>query len=160
VRRAGLLLTALLFSGCATDRPGPRRPQPPDVIPTQLVMSVGPFEDTNRNGYPDSATVTVYVFSDSYPEASILLPATLTFKLTGRRSGIQREWAFNEEQTRSLLRRGPAGPGYVVRLSLLDNSQSDEIRDTRADLVALYRTASGVEITSAVEEVVVGRAPR
>ncbi len=86
-------IAASLLGGCVTDGPktGPKRPQPSNAVPTQFVPSIGSFEDTNANGYPDSATISIYVFSDSYPEASILVPGTLSFRLTTRDGKVLRE---------------------------------------------------------------------
>ncbi|GJQ30309.1 MAG: hypothetical protein HBSAPP03_21930 [Phycisphaerae bacterium] len=152
----------LAAAGCAaTSAPrGPKKPPPSGVVPTQIVTSIGPFDDTDANGYPDSATVSVYIFSDAYPEASIMLPATLTFRLRGKSGTVLREWDFSSEQTAGLVRRAPAGPCYVVRLSLLDTEAGDEVPESRADLSVTYRTLTGTTLVSVPEPVRVGRAGR
>lgn len=146
---------------CAGKRPqtGPRHAQPAGVRPNQMVASVGPFEDTNGNGYPDSATVSVYVFSDAYPEASVMVPATLLFRLAAKGVTL-REWHFDEAQAAGLVRRGPVGLGYVVRLSLLDSGQNDQVTDSRGELTVTFRAAEGVALTSVPESVRIGRSGR
>jgi len=150
------------MAGCVTDGPkrGPKGSQPKDVVPTQIVASIGPFDDTDGNGYPDSATISMYVFADAYPEASVMLPATLSFRLRAKDGSTIREWAFTEERTASLVRRGPAGLCYVVRLSLLDTQGGDIVAETRGDLSVTYRTAAGVTLASVPEAVRIGRSNR
>lgn len=157
-----LVAAAVVLAGCASNEPrrGPRTAQPADVVPTQIVASVGPFDDTNANGYPDSATISLYVFSDAYPDASVMVPASLTFRLKGKDGAVIREWAYTAEQAAGLVRRGPVGLGYVVRLSLLETSGGDELPVTRADLSVTYATPSGVTLTSVPEPVRVGRVSR
>lgn len=154
------VLIAATCAGCSTPRPGPKRPQPVDVVPTQFVPSIGNFEDTNANGYPDSATISIYVFSDAYPEASILVPATLAFRLAARDGRVLREWSFDEHQTAALVRRGPVGPGYVLRLSLLDQGGTDVLSESRGDLVVIYRSKNGATLTSLPETVRIGKPGR
>lgn len=150
------------FAGCVSDGPkrGPKGTQPVGVIPTQIVTSIGPFDDTDGNGYPDSATISLYVFADAYPEASVMIPATLIFRLRAKDGATLREWAFTEDRTASLVRRGPVGLGYVVRLSLLDTEGGDTVTETRGDLSVTYKTVSGVTLTSVPEAVRIGQSKR
>lgn len=150
------------MAGCVTDGPkrGPKSSQPKNVVPTQIVTSIGPFDDTDGNGYPDSATISLYVFADAYPEASVMIPATLTFRLRAKDGSTIREWAFTEDRTASLVRRGPVGLGYVVRLSLLDTQGGDTIAETRGDLSVTYKSSAGVTLASVPEAVRIGRSNR
>ena len=150
------------LQGGVSDGPkrGPKGSQPAGVVPTQIVTSIGPFDDTDANGYPDSATISLYVFAETYPEASVMVPAALTFRLRGKDGTTLREWAFTEAQTASLVRRGPVGLGYVVRLSLLETEGGDTITESRGDLNVTYRTASGVTLSSVPEAVRIGRSGR
>jgi len=156
-----LCLCAALVVGCSnTPKRGPSRPPPPSVKPSLLVMSVGYFQDTNSNGYLDTVSGTLYVFANEYPEASLLLPASLTFHLTGREAKTIREWKLDEAQTAELARRGPAGPGYVFRISLLDNGGSDKIEETQGDLSVTYTTREGVSVRAAPNASRIGRIAR
>lgn len=157
---ATTLTVAFVVSGCQSQpKRGPKRPQPPSIQATQLLPSVKFFEDTDGNGFLDTVEVTLYVFSEQYPDASVYIPGAFEFKLTGREGRVLREWKMSEEQARAAVRRGPVGPGYIFRLSLLDGG-SDKIEETSAELFASFVPPGSPPVKSVSTTVRIGRTGR
>ncbi|MDX2132574.1 MAG: hypothetical protein SFY69_11040 [Planctomycetota bacterium] len=156
-----LAMLAMILVGCqSAPKKGPARPPPADIQPTQVLPYFSFFEDTNGNGYLDSSRVTIYLFSDAYSDASIMVPGTLSLRLTTRDGRVIREWKYTEDETARLVRRGPVGPGFVFVLSLLDNGGTDVIDDLKGELVAEIRLADGRPLSSVSNSVRIGRSGR
>lgn len=157
---AAMIAGAVLAGGCQSQpKRGPKRPQPPAIQATQLLPSVKFFEDTDGNGFLDTVEVTLYVFSEQYPDASVFIPGGFEFKLTGREGRVLREWKLNEEQARAAVRRGPVGPGYIFRLSLLDGG-TDKLDEASAELFASFVPAGSPPVKSVSTTVRIGRTGR
>lgn len=150
------------LGGCVTEHKprGPQRPQPEAVQPTSIFPSVRFFEDTDGNGYYDTTQVTVYLFAEVYPEASVRVPGTFVFRLRGQGGKELRAWNFDQAACDKALRPAPPGPGFVFRLSLLDAPASDAIDVEGAELTCEFTPAQGEPVRSVATPVRVGRVGR
>lgn len=159
---AAVLAAAMVLAGCVTEsKPrGPRHAQPVAARASSLFPSVRFFEDTDGNGYFDTTEVTVYIFSNTYPEASILVPGEFVFHLKGANGKAIRTWRFDQAACDKSLRRLPVGPGFIFRLSLLEGTAGDKLDDTAAELTTEFVPAEGDRVNSVATAVRVGRTGR
>jgi hypothetical protein len=126
----------------APPAPRPSPPQPADARPDHLVTTAPQVpEDTDRNGYYDQFTVTVYLFDSRYA-TPIDVPGTFEFRLSAPDGRELARWAFDESRTRAALRRFMVGPGYQFSLNLLD-AGGDRLPLTEALLCPEFRPAGG-----------------
>lgn len=161
-RTTAVLLAAATFlaSGCnSTPRRGPKHAQPDGVRPTQLLPSVKFAEDTDGNGYYDTIDVVLYAFSAQYPDASIYVPGTFSFRLIARDGRVIRQWPFGPESAAAAVRRGPVGPGYEFRLSLLEGA-GDRVEEPSAELTATFTPTGGQVLKAVATPVRIGRTGR
>ncbi|MFA6046619.1 MAG: hypothetical protein WC718_16660 [Phycisphaerales bacterium] len=158
---AAFAATLLLF-GCVTEsKPrGPRHAQPAAARASTLFPSVRFFEDTDGDGYFDTTEVTVYIFSNTYPEASILVPGEFVFHLKGANGKELRTWRFDQAACDKSLRRLPVGPGFIFRLSLLEGTGGDKLDDTAGELTTEFVPAEGDPVNSVATAVRIGRTGR
>jgi len=155
----------LASAGCVADGPprtAPPRPptaQPAGLTPDTLVLSVSQFpEDTDRNGYFDTAPVTVYLFDEPY-QAPIAAAGAFTFTFVTHAGAPVATWTFDAQKTAEARRQFMPGPGYVFRLSLLEQG-TDQLPPTQVLLRASFRPAGDgpVAQTRAATTVHLGRA--
>lgn len=159
---AAVSFALLCLPGCVTEsKPrGPQHPQPASARASTLFTSVRFFEDTDGDGYFDTTEVTVYVFSDAYPDASILVPGEFVFHLKGASGKQLRTWRFDQAACDKALRRAPVGPGFVFRLSLLDGEGGDKLEESAGELAIDFIPAQGDEVNSVATAVRIGRTGR
>ena len=139
---AGVLATV---AGCVSDEPARRAvaPQPAGVRPATLFLSADLPDDTDGNGYVDTVDVTIYVFGEGYEAAPIFVPGTFEFSLNHRGGPEMAGWTLTPDQAAGTLRRFAPGPGYRIRLSLLDLGLSDVMPAQEVDLAATFTAAAG-----------------
>lgn len=165
--RAALALLACVLSlaslpGCVTEsKPrGPHRPQPADVRATSIFPSIRFFEDTDGDGYYDTSEVTIYLFAESYPEASVRVPGQFVFHLKGP-GGIElRTWRFDQAACEKAVRPAPPGPGFFFRISLLNDAKGDKLDVESADLTCEFIPDTGDPVRSVATPVRIGRVGR
>lgn len=155
---AAVLIAMMLAPGCVSaeprDRPAPKQPQ--WARPSALLVSTSFPEDTDGNGYLDAIGVTVYVFDDQFPGASIQVPGAFSFSLTGPQGVTLARWDLTADQAAALVRSMPPGPGYVIRLSLLE--QGTDRTDVRnAELHTVFTPTSGQAVRAKALTVTIGR---
>lgn len=122
-----------------------------------MILSVGQFpDDTDRNGYYDTILVTVYLFSSAHA-LPVELPGGFSFRLTGPDDKPLADWSFNQQQTAAARRGFLPGPGYLFRLSLLDDG-TDTLNATEGSLRCRFEPVAGEPIEpKAGTTIVVGR---
>lgn len=136
---AAVASVVLACAGCVSEGP-PRRPKPRD-IPQQpsglnvdrLVVAASNFpQDTNGNGFYDTIIVTVYLYSDRYM-LPIVAEGEMEFRLVGREGAEIASWRLDAGTFAQRVRRFNPGPGYQLRLSLLD-SGTDQLPVSEGEL--------------------------
>ncbi len=140
VVRALIGVAAGGLAGCVTENPhaAPRPQAPASAVPNRLFLSVGQFPvDSDANGYLDAIDATVYLFDDRNLVSSLRADGTMAFRLATRDGVVIRQWSFAPEEISRLERQFQVGPGYLVRLSLLDGGK-DETPAREGDLTASY----------------------
>ena len=150
LRNAALLAACVAMTACATDRStrGKIGQPPSDAQPAHLVVSVlGKILDSNENGFPDTIVVVVNVLTRVHP-VPFTPPGTFVFRLEDDSGQVRVRWELDEEAT--LSARRPAtfiGPGYVFRLSILDQ-MSDSMPPTSLSLTATFLPTVGEQTES------------
>lgn len=117
-----VVIAGVAAPGCVADNPRrATQPQPAGIQPTEIqVFAPGRPEDSDVNGFLDSAPLTIYLWAPERFTQSIAVPGRFEFRLVSRDGAELRTWTFDEAATRDRLRRLQPGPGYVIRLSVLD----------------------------------------
>lgn len=156
---AACLLAASALIGCSS-QPTKSRPQVPpqplDLQPSSLLVWVqGPL-DTDANAYGDTFQITIQMYSEDYPMASIAVPGSYQFKLFGKEGKELASWKFTEAQASAAVRRGGPGPVYIVKLSLLDVG-GDKLKEQSAEFAAIFTPSKGQEVRSTPTSVRIGR---
>lgn len=148
--------------GCVTEtkQRGPHRPQPADVRPTSIFPSIRFFEDTDGDGYYDTSEVTIYLFAEAYPEASVRVPGQFVFRLKGPGGSELRTWRFDQDACDKAVRPAPPGPGFVFRLSLLNDAKGDKVDADSAELTCEFIPSTGEPVRSVATPVRIGRVGR
>ena len=166
---------AMFILGCQTTnvefssaRPLPPDPKPAKPVPSSATANAmalaveGKPADTDGNGYPDTITVSMYLFS--LPHASPMFEDG-TFVFTLQRDGSADaddshhlgQWRLNVDE----IQRGRTiyGPSHLVRLSLLEIG-SDRYPLMSANLHCRFEPADGRDAISprGVHWVQLGRA--
>ncbi|MDX2148449.1 MAG: hypothetical protein SFZ23_13095 [Planctomycetota bacterium] len=153
---ASLLAGVLPSGGCVVDdgRVGSSRsaskpaPPPRGAQPNRMLVSAAEPQDTDGNTFPDEILVTMYLFDDAHATASIAPPGSTVIRLVRQPEGeVLREWTFDEAKTKGALRRGPVGPAFEFRLSLLENG-GDVAPPTPVDVVPLFTPTGGEPVRS------------
>jgi hypothetical protein len=158
---SAILAGFLVLPGCAAD--GQRRepaPPPRDAQPTDLLPFVSFMDDTDGNGYRDTAVLTVLMFARNYPDASILAPGSLDLRLVGKGGRVIREWHLTADDLAGLAKRMPAGPAYYIRLSLLEGPGGDQVEETSADLHIGFAGPTGAPVKAMASGITIGRSGR
>lgn len=147
-----------LLAGCVADGPsrsvnGPG-PRPTNAVPTHLVVNMKDFTDTDRNGYLDSATATVYLFADGYA-----LPLDTTgsfeFTLTESSGATIADWHITPEQADPCRIKTQVGPGYAFNLDLRQvGAEKSEQHD--ASLIGQFTDTRGRTVRSGRLSVTIG----
>src|SRR5262245_30533374 len=95
---AGMVAVSCTLAGCVTEGPPlPPAPRPPppqaaDAKPDHIVSSAPQVpEDTDRNGFYDQISVTIYLFDDRY-RTPIDVPGSFTFTLTDEKGKALATW--------------------------------------------------------------------
>ena len=149
-RTAALLTLCVAMTACASDRTirGRVGEPPPDAKPAHLIVGVlGKILDSNDNGFPDTIVVVVNVMTRVHP-VPFTPPGTFVFRLEDESGQVLARWELDEETTRAARR--PAtfiGPGYVFRLSILDQ-MSDSMPPTSLSLSATFLPTVGEQTES------------
>lgn len=146
---AAALLTAL--SGCVDNgstnvvpRPAPAPQTPSSARPGAISATVGNFNDTNNNGYRDTATAVAYVVAPGYA-IPMKAKGSFEFRLETRDGQLISRWVFDENQTAQALQTLAPGPGYVFDLSLLALG-SDAVTQTEGVVLCTFTPAGGEPI--------------
>ncbi len=128
------------LSGCVTEgrppRPKPRDvpQQPAGITPDRVLPSSSPvLADTDRNGYVDTLTVTVYLFARGY-DLPVSAPGSFEFEMSGQDGEVIETWILDERAVRAGEKRFMPGPGYQFDLKLLDSSGGDKMPAQRAEV--------------------------
>jgi hypothetical protein len=163
LRRAMAAVAAIaVLGGCATE-PGRRRdpaPPPANMVVTDMLPFVSFMEDTDSNGYRDTAVLTVLLFARNYADASIAAEGAMEVRMVGKGGTLIREWKIPPEVFAGLAKKMPAGPAYYIRLSLLEDSAGDRIDETTTDLHLTFSPTGGNAVRVVASGVTVGRAVR
>lgn len=116
-----MLLFIASLSGCVSDdgsRIGPTPgARPRDAAPSQMVVNMKDFVDTDQNGYLDTGVATVYLFAGGYA-LPIDTAGSFVFTLTDPTGGVLAEWAVTPEQAAGCRIKTQVGPGYAFNLDL------------------------------------------
>lgn len=137
------------LTGCVTEGPPPK-PKPPPA-PTQpsglkveriLPMAGQVMGDSDRNGYVDALTVTVYVFARGYDPA-IEADGSFEFELRGPDGGTIHTWLLDPNAVKAAMKRYPPGPAYQIDLTLLDRPGGDELERQRGELWTRFLPSDG-----------------
>jgi hypothetical protein len=149
---AALALTSVSVLGaCAADgaqrpaRSAPPPPQPDWVRPALLNVWATAPQDSDGNGFPDTFTVTAYLFDPNYAP-SVRADGSFRFVLTSAGRTIA-EWVYPPEQTSALLLQLAPGPGYIFALNI-NNVASDQLPSIDANLSAQFTPVGGTTIES------------
>lgn len=147
-------LLAAAQSGCVTEGPPPKpKPQPAPEQPAGLTpdrilpMAGQVMADTDRNGYVDSLSLTVYLFARGYDPA-ISGDGSFEFELRGPDGEAIHTWVVDAAEARASIKSYPPGPAYQFDLNLLDRAGGDELARQRAELWSRFIPASGAPIES------------
>lgn len=148
VRGIAALAPALL-GACVTEGPPTARNPPPvpapsaDIQPVAIDVSASRFaQDSDKNGYADSITLSVFLFNiEKYP-ASLTAHGQFVFELSDESGKRICDWAMSEAQIQAAKRELLAGPGYVFRITMRDCG-TDELPRTDAQLNCMYIPAAG-----------------
>jgi len=148
-------------AGCVSDEPERRaiRSQPTDIAPDTLWLGAKPFADSDSNGYLDTVDLTVYLFSDQYPEASLYVPGAFEFALVTKDAKELARWAFDSAAAREHAKRLAPGPCYLFSLSLLEKG-SDEFDPQTANLTAAFIPQAGKPVKAHETGMRVGKVGR
>ncbi len=169
-RGAGLIALAaacaIVPGGCVTEGPPPKpRPravpeQPSGLAPDRLLPSASPvLADTDRNGFVDTLTVTVYMFARGY-DLPVTAEGSFEFTMRAADGTIVHTWMIDEAATRGAYKLFMPGPGYQFDLSLLDGKKGDQMPAQRGELLSKFTSRSGTVIESrAPLTVTLGPAP-
>lgn len=151
-------LACLALAGCVSAEPRDRAPpkQPQWARPTTMLVSTSFPEDSDGNGYFDTMGVTVYLFDDQFAVAPIQVPGTFSFTLTGPDGQDLATWTLPPDRAAAAVRAMPPGPGYVIRLSLLEGG-TDRTTARNAELYAVFSPAEGEPVRAKALTVTVGR---
>ncbi|MGD9688975.1 MAG: hypothetical protein AB7K52_01525 [Phycisphaerales bacterium] len=151
--RIALACAVMSSASCVTEGPPPRDPprpipaQPEGIQATAMSFNVGTYTtDDDGNGFVDTFDATVYLFNEQYAFA-LSLPGSLRFTLADREGRPLARWTFDETQAAALRRDLPPGPGYLVRLSLL-NVGGDSFEKGVAELSCEFVPANGLVVRS------------
>ena len=152
------LAVAAHLGACVADdgkRPPIGKP-PVDARPGTMFLAAQAFRDTNGNGCLDSGLLTVYIFPPNYPR-SVQIPGTFDLKLVGRGGTVIREWRLEAPGPDVAPVNAGVGPGYVIRLSLLDKDGSDQLTWQSVDILSRFTDRQGQSVEAAPTSVQVGR---
>ena len=177
---ACLVAVALAHGGCQSrvvsssdgrPLPPPPRQDLPDIpdgaAPRMMTFTVAASQrDTNGNAFPDLILADVALFVR--PEYGRSVQAPGTFVLTLYRMGEAGDpgatplasWQIDSED-QSTWRVGLVGPGYRLRLSILDH-MTDELPLIRADLVCRFEPDdpdAEVVYSDGIRSITLGRRP-
>lgn len=142
-------LASALLTACVTDGPPTAQSPPPlpppssDVQPVAIDLSASRFaQDSDKNGYADSITLSVFLFNiEKYP-ASLAAHGRFVFELLDESGKRLCDWSMSDAQVEAARRDLLPGPGYAFRISMRDCG-SDEIEKTDAQLNCMYIPAAG-----------------
>ena len=148
---------ALCLCACQTERittsdgwplpPAPRSAPPTPALTKadrMVFMVCSKPDDTNNNGFPDSISATVALFSSRFP-TSLRQPGSFVFEIYsqgesgGSDSKPARTWRVPGDNVRSYA-TAQYGPYYRFELSLLENG-GDRMPLDRADLICRFEPA-------------------
>lgn len=151
-------LGAFLLPGCVADEP--KRPNvgpaPVNPEPSTMFMAAQALRDTNSNGYLDTCLITVYIFQAGYAR-SVHMPGEFGFKLLGKGGTVIREWKLPARSTNVAMVNAGVGPGYVIKLSLLDDGGTDVFQGQSGDIVAVFTDTKGRSVQSESTTVLLGK---
>jgi hypothetical protein len=157
-RAAAMVFLACALAGCVADGPGPRRetagPQPRGAVPAHLVVNIKDFVDTDRNGYLDSGTATVYLFADGYA-LPLTTTGTFDFVLTEPGGKSIAQWAITADQADACRIRSQVGPGYAFNLDLRPVG-AEKTEQSEAVLIGQFTDTHGNTVRSGRLSVTVG----
>jgi hypothetical protein len=148
----------LLLTGCVADDPQKPKvgPAPTNPEPSTMFMAAQALRDTNANGYLDTCLITVYIFQSGYAR-SVHMPGTFDFKLMGKAGAVIREWKLASAGPNVGAVNAGVGPGYVIKLSLLDNAGTDVFQGQSGDIIASFTDAKGRSVQAEPTTVLLGK---
>lgn len=150
--------TGIVLTGCVAD--DPQRPQvgpaPANPQPSTMFMAAQALRDTNSNGYLDTCLITVYIFQAGYAR-SVHMPGEFNFKLVGKGGAAIREWKLPTKSANVAMVNAGVGPGYVIKLSLLDEGGSDVFQGQSGDIIASFTDAKGRTVQAESTTVLLGK---
>jgi hypothetical protein len=121
-----------------------------------LFLAAQAFRDTNNNGCLDSGLLTVYIFPPNYPR-SVQIPGAFHITLVARGGVAIREWTLEAPGSDVVPVNAGVGPGYVVRLSLLDKAGDDQLPWQSVDIISRFTDRQGQSVEAAPTSVQIGR---
>lgn len=153
------LHAAMLLGGCvAADPKRPAVGKPPaNPRPGSMFLAAQAFRDTNNNGCLDSGLLTVYIFPPNYPR-SVQIPGTFHLTLVGRGGVVIREWTLEAPGPDVAPVNAGVGPGYVIRLGLLDQNGDDQLPWQSVDILSRFTDRQGQSVEASPTSVQIGRA--
>jgi hypothetical protein len=147
---AAVFTVAPIVAGCVSDGPRPDRaspgPQPRGAAPTRLAIATPNFIDSDGNGYADTVTPVVYLFTDGY-DVPLDIAGSFLFRLHDRRGQVLAEWPISLEQADACRIVNAVGHGYAFSLDLR-RVGAERIEQTEGVLVAEFTDTKGRRVAS------------
>lgn len=132
-------------TAAATPRQSRGASTPPKDEPVEIMLIVGDLKDTDGNGFNDSLTAVVYLFSRSTAEP-IWAEGAFSFAAVLPNGEVLADWYITPDQAAGLKQRLNPGPAYVFGLVLAEDA--DEFPRTEVNVFASFTTLSGREVRS------------
>lgn len=150
-------IAAAALGGCAggkaEDEQGAQRPRfrlaPEGMQPERITITVEPFQDRNRDGWPDSIPVTAYLFAPSRSAQPYAFEGGFEFVLTDLDSEPLAEWRIAPEQAPQALQSHNTLTGY--RFGLGVPAPEEPVRFPRQTMLAArFTPVQGRPVTASV----------
>jgi len=151
-------LSSLLLPGCvAADKPATKLgPQPAVSKLSTMFMAAQTPRDSNSNGYLDTCLITVYIFPDNYPR-SIQVEGTFELNLIGKGAKVLRTWSLQLPHPQVTSVNAGVGPGYFIKLSVLDDGGSDVMPTQSVDVVLKFIRKNGETVAAEPTSLLLGK---
>jgi len=147
-------------AGCVSDEPPRAGPatgtKPHDAVPSQIVVNMKDFIDTDQNGYLDTGVATIYIFASGYA-LPIETAGSFVFTLTNAMGSTLAEWTVTAEQAAACRIRTQVGPGFAFNLDLRQRG-AERVEGPAATMTGQFTDTKGRAVRSGQLTVTLGPA--